>query len=65
MAHNFLIHLQFFKVGQIMVSKYGHLMLPGVFPDKVTTDIDFTDEAIVQSDVLVVKVLLQVLVIYK
>ena len=48
-----------------MVSKYGHLMLPGVFPDKVTTDIDFTDEAVVQSDVLVVKVLLQVLVIYK
>ena len=48
-----------------MVSKYEHLMLPGVFPDKVTTDIDFTDEAIVQSDVLVVKVLLQVLVIYK
>ena len=65
MAYNFLIHLQFFKVGQIMVSKYGHLMLPGVFPDKVTTDIDFTDEAVVQSDVLVVKVLLQVLVIYK
>ena len=49
-AHNFLSHLQFFKVGEIMVSKYGRLMLPGAFPDKVTTDIDFTVEAIVQCD---------------
>ena len=49
-----------------MVSKYGHLMLPsGAFPDKVTPDIDFTDETVVQCDVPVVKILLQVLVIYK
>ena len=30
------------------MSKYGHLMLPGVFQDKVTPDIVFTEEAIVQ-----------------
>ena len=48
-----------------MVSKYGHLMLPGTFTDKVIPDIDFTDEAVVQCDVPVVKILLQVLVIYK
>ena len=30
-----------------MVSKYGHLMLP----DKIASDIDFTDEAVVQCDV--------------
>ena len=65
-AHNFLSHLQFFKVGEIMVLKYGHLMLPsGVFPDKVSPDIDFTGEAVVQCDVPVVKILLQKLVIYK
>ena len=65
-AHNFLSHLQFFKVGEIMVSKYGRLMLPSVaFPDKVTPDIDFTNETVVQCDVPVVKILLQVLVIYK
>ena len=40
-------------------------MLPGAFPDKITPDIDFTDEALVQSDVPVIKILLQVLVIYK
>ena len=40
-------------------------MLPsGIFPDKVTPGIDFTDEAVVQYDVPVVKILLQVLVIY-
>ena len=38
--------------------EYGHLMLPGVFPDKVTSDIDFKDEGVVQCDVLAVKVLL-------
>ena len=26
-------------------------MIPGAFPDKVTSDIDLTDEAIVQCDV--------------
>ena len=41
-----------------MVSKYGHLMLPsGAIPNKVTNDIDFTDEAEVQCDVPVVKIL--------
>ena len=57
--YSFLSHLQFFKVGEIMVPKYGHLMLPsGAFPDKVSPGIDFTDEAEVQCDVLVVKILL-------
>ena len=48
-----------------MVSKYGYLMLPGAFADKVTPDIDFTDEAVVQCDVPVIKIFLQVLLIYK
>ena len=39
-----------------MVLKYGDLMLPGAFPDKVTADIDDTDEAVVQCDVTVVKI---------
>ena len=61
-AYNFLSHLQFFKVGEIMVSKYGHLMLPsGAFPDKVTPDIDLQ----MKQQFSVVKILLQVLVIYK
>ena len=38
-----------------MVSKYGHLRLPGVCPDKRTPDVDFTDESVVQHDILVVK----------
>ena len=41
-----------------MVSKYGHLMLPRAFSDRVTTDIDFKDEAVVQCDVPIVKILL-------
>ena len=41
------------------MSRYGHLMPPGVFPDKVSyPDIDFTDEAVVQCDVPVLKILL-------
>ena len=40
-------------------------MLPGAFPDKVTADIDLADEVIVQYDVTVVKILSQVLEIYK
>ena len=40
-------------------------MLPGVFPNKVTSGVDFTDEPVVQCDVPVEKILLQVLVIYK
>ena len=46
-AYNFLCHLPFFKVGEIMVSKYGNLMLTGTFLDKVVADIDFTGEAVV------------------
>ena len=42
-------------MGEIIVSKYGQLMLPGVFPDKITSDIDFTDEAVVDHGVPVVK----------
>ena len=50
-ADNVLSHLQFFKVGEIMVSKYGHLMLLSwIFPDKVTP-------AVVQYDDPVVKIL--------
>ena len=32
-------------------------MLPGAFPDKITPDLDFTDEAVVQYDVPVAKIL--------
>ena len=39
------------------MSKHGHLMLPGAFPDKVTPYIDFEDQAVVQCDVPVVKIL--------
>ena len=64
-VHNFWSHLHFFKVGELM-SKYRYLMLLGAFPDKVTPDIDFIDEAVVQCyDVLVVRILFQVLVIYE
>ena len=60
LVHNFFesFNLQFFKVGEIMMSKYGHLMLPGAFPDKVTPYIDFKDETVVQYDVPVIKILL-------
>ena len=37
-------------------------MLPGVFPDKVTPDIDFTDVIEVKCDAPLVKLLLWVLV---
>ena len=40
------------------MSKCGHLMLPGAFPDKVTPNIDFTDEAVVQCDVPFAKIFL-------
>ena len=46
-----------FKVGKIMVVKHRHLVLPGTFPDNVTPNIDFADEAIIQCDVPVVKIL--------
>ena len=56
-------YLQFFKVGKIMVSNYGLFDgYSGAFSYKVTPDIDFTDEVVVQCDVPDVKV---VLVIYK
>ena len=48
-----------------MVLKYGHMILPGAFPDKVTPDINFTDERVAQCYVPVVKILLQVMIIYK
>ena len=57
-VHNVLSHLHFFKVGEIMLPKYGYFMLPGAFPDKATPDIDFIDESVVQCYVLVVKILL-------
>ena len=42
-----------------MLSKNGHLILSsGRFSDKVTPGIGFTDEAVVQCDVPVVKILL-------
>ena len=41
-----------------MTSKYGHLILQGSLPDKVNTDIDFTDEAVVHCDVPFIKILL-------
>ena len=40
-----------------MVWKYEHLMLLGVFPDKITPVLDFPDEAVVQCDIPVVKIL--------
>ena len=48
-----------------MVLIYGHLVPPGAFPYKVLTDIDFTDEAVVQCGIPVVQIILYVLVIYK
>ena len=54
-----------FSKCKIMVSKYGYLMLPGVFPCKVIPDIDFKDEVVVQCVVPFVKILMQVSVIYK
>ena len=48
-----------------MLPKYGHLMLPGAFSDKVTPDTEFIDKAVVQCYGPVVKMFLYVLVIYK
>ena len=41
-----------------MVSKYGFLMLPGAFQDKVTPDIGFADQVVVQCELPTVKILL-------
>ena len=55
---SFESHFHFFKVDEIML-KYGHLMLPEAFPDKITPDLDFIDEAVVQCcDIPVPKILL-------
>ena len=51
-------HLQFFKEGEIMVSKYGQLMPPGEFPDTIAPDTGFIDEIVVNCHVSVVKILL-------
>ena len=37
--------------------KYRHSLLQGAFPNKVTLDIYFTDEAVVQCEVLTIKIL--------
>ena len=47
-----------FQNGQTMVWKCGHLILPGAFLDNATSNIAFKDEAVVQCDVPVVKILL-------
>ena len=47
-----------------MVSKYGHLMVPGVFPGKITHANDFTDETVAQYDALVIKCLLNLLNVF-
>ena len=54
-----------FSKCEMMVSKYGYLMLPGAFPVKVISDIDFKDDVVVQRVVPIVKILMQVPVIYK
>ena len=43
-------------MGEIIVSKYGDLMLPETFRDKVIPHIDFKDDAVVQFDIPVVKI---------
>ena len=40
------------------MANYGRLMQPGVFSAKLALDIDYTDEALLQSDVPTVKILL-------
>ena len=37
------------------LAKYRHLMLPEPFPDEVTHNIGFSDETVVQGDVLLEK----------
>ena len=51
----------YYKIGEIMVSKYGHLMLPGEFPVKVTSEFDMTDEAVAQCDVPVLEMIMLVM----
>ena len=40
---------------QLQSLEIGHLMLPEIFPDKITLDINSTDKAVVQCDVPVKK----------
>ena len=49
----------------MIVSKYGYFMLPGAFPVKVISDIDFKDDLVVQCVVPIVKIFMQVPIIYK
>ena len=49
-----------FSKCEMMVSKYGYLMLPGAFPVKVISDTDFKDDLVVQCVVPIVKILMQV-----
>ena len=52
------IRLKYGHLTEIWVLKYGHLMPPSWrFSDKVTPHIDFTDEAVAESDVPVIKIL--------
>ena len=51
--------LYLFQIRQNKGLKYGHLIPPWVFPNKIIpVVIDFTDEAVVQYDVPLVKILL-------
>ena len=44
------------KKGKQLLRKIIYTVpVPGAFPDKVTTDIDFIEEAVVQCDDLMVK----------
>ena len=49
-----VVTLLFGLYEMLVWAKYGHLMLPGAFPDKISRDIGFTDETVVQCDVPVV-----------
>ena len=50
--------LKFFKVGDVIVAKYGYYLLLRTFLDKKAPNTEFTYEiTVVPCDVLVVKVL--------
>ena len=54
-----------FQKGRKIAGKYEYLMLPRIFPDKVTPDIDFTGKTVAQWDGPVVKIVFYALVMYK
>ena len=54
-----------FSKCEIMLSKYGYLMLPETFPSTVILDINFKDEVVIQCVVPVVEIFMQVPVMYK